>query len=140
MSNNWIPNSIFEYFASIPIHPMFEVSRIANDKDHKIHGPLYELSKQVPLDLINKMKMSTKFNSLYGNSDNKEWYARETVIIEELLKKISIQRIKIISNQLAIERPKPIPVALVVKSGSKTLCRFSGGMPGPVSEKLTSTS
>ena len=35
---------------------------------------------------------------------------------------------------LLVANPNPMPQALVVNNGSKSLCRFSSGMPHPVSE------
>ena len=40
---------------------------------------------------------------------------------------------------LTMFRPRPVPRTLVVKNGSKACSRVSGGIPGPVSEKLMTT-
>ena len=107
MENNWIPENIIAYFASSPIGPFFEVSDVANDKNHPLSKCLNNLFNEVPQHLLDKIIKNADFMALYGNSSNINWFAREQAIIRELNERINVLRMQIISEQATVERPLP---------------------------------
>lgn len=105
----WIDEEVESYFEASPIGPLLEVGRVAHKEDHPIFDGIKKSFELIPSDVLTPVFADEKFRGLYGNVDHveKEWFAREWVIIEELNRRIRRRRRSYLLDQYAESRPAP---------------------------------
>lgn len=90
MSEIWIDEKVESYFAASPIGPLLEVGRVAHKEDHPLFDGINKAFELILSDVLSHIFADKNFCGLYGNVDQaeKEWFAREWIIIEELNRRI----------------------------------------------------
>jgi len=105
----WIGEDVESYFAASPIGPLLELGSVARNKDHPL---FYEIKKTFDLvqsDILAQVFADDNFNGPYGkvSQEEKEWFAREWIIIEELNRRIRLRRRSHLLKQNEGIRPVP---------------------------------
>ena len=109
MSEIWIDKDAENYFAASPLGPLLEVGRVAHQKEHPHYDGINKSFELVTNGVLTEILADKNFSGLYGHVDQaeKEWFAREWAIINELNKRISRRRRNYLLNQHLESRPAP---------------------------------
>ena len=105
----WIDEDVETYFAASPIGPLLELGRIAREENHPLFYGIKRTFDHIQSDLLEKIFADKNFNGLYGNvsQEEKEWFARESIIISELNRRNRLRRRSYLLSQSDESRPVP---------------------------------
>jgi len=105
----WIDEDVESYFAASPIGPLLELGRVARAENHPLFYGIKKSFDLIQNDLLTQVFADGNFNGLYGKAsqEEKEWFAREWIIIEELNRRIRLRKRSYLLNQNEESRPVP---------------------------------
>ena len=105
----WIDEDVESYFAASPIGPLLGLGRVAREENHPLFSGIKRTFDLVQSDLLAQVFADENFNGLYSkvSQEEKEWFAREWIIIEELNRRNRLRRINYLLNQNEVSRPIP---------------------------------
>lgn len=109
MNEIWIDENVESFFAASPIGPLLEVGQVAREEDHHLFKAINKSFDLVPIDVLAQVFADDNFAGLYGHlsQTEKEWFAKEWTIIEELNRRIRQRRMSYVLNQNVENRPAP---------------------------------
>jgi len=109
MTGNWIAEEVVSYFAASPIGPQFEVSRVAQEQDHPVSRALREAIALAPECSVASVLEGDYFRWFYGHLSNAEQlgFARESIVVDELHRRIRRRRRACLLAQHDACRPAP---------------------------------